>query len=123
MVGGVRKAVTSKDYVVQRAETTGFPGWRRKAEESALDEAVLDGEVDQFGVGVRPNVSIAWYLWNSTVRGEIPRVDAICFADRPSAASCRTSRCLGVRAPSEPPSCCGPCFIDSRTSPASCGVR
>ena len=41
-----------------------------------------------------PSVSIIWYLWNSTVRAEIPSLAAISFAERPSARSWRTSRCL-----------------------------
>jgi hypothetical protein len=74
--------VTSKDYVPIRPEITGCPAtdpgvdgceavwvlgvgsraqacgsWARatwwQAGASALDEAVLDGEVDQFGVGVK----------------------------------------------------------------------
>ena len=34
-----------------------------------------------------PRVSIIWYLWNSTVRVEIERLEAISFAERPSARS------------------------------------
>ncbi len=44
-----------------------------------------------------PRVSIIWYLWNSTVRAEMPRLEAISLAERPSARSCSTSRCRGVR--------------------------
>jgi hypothetical protein len=42
-----------------------------------------------------PNDSIIWYLWNSTVREEMPRSMAICFAELPSARSCRISRWRG----------------------------
>ena len=34
-----------------------------------------------------PSVSIIWYLWNSTVLVEIERLEAISFAERPSARS------------------------------------
>jgi hypothetical protein len=37
-----------------------------------------------------PSVCISWNLWNSTVLGEISRVEAISFVERPSATSWRT---------------------------------
>ncbi len=56
------------------------------------------------------SVSIIWYLWNSTVRVEISRFEAISFAERPSARSWRTSRCRGVNGLTGSPACSGPPF-------------
>jgi len=44
---------------------------------------VLDGEVGQLGVRVEVQRLHDWYLWNSTVRAEIPSRDAISLAETP----------------------------------------
>src|SRR3982751_3506850 len=46
-----------------------------------------------------PRSSIMLYLWKATVRGVIARVRAISFMVRPSASSCRTSRCRMLKGP------------------------
>jgi hypothetical protein len=43
------------------------------------------------------------YLWNSTVRTEIPRQEAIFLVEYPSARSWKTPRCRGVSEATGPP--------------------
>ena len=55
-----------------------------------------------------PSDSINWYLWNSTVREDIPSELAISLAERPSASSWRISRCRGVSNAAGSFADCGP---------------
>ena len=63
------------------------------------------------------SVFMSWYLWNSTVRGEMSSFEAISLVDLPSATSCRISRWRGVKAATGSVGCDGDFSCRERRHP------
>lgn len=58
---------------------------------------VDEGKADEHGHVGSPNLRIMFCRWDSTVRGEMLKSEAISLVEKPSTMSCRTSFSRGVR--------------------------